>query len=322
MTLTKLHMQQYRTAVMAIMVAVLALIAAPASAAAHDGSDHGSDPIVSAVAVTITAADTVPAGLSGRILIDAQRDGEAWYVNPQTGRRTYLGRPAAALDRLVARGTAVQFSAIAQLPETEGGVHDAEHGAAMAGRILTPEDLVGASWYVHPVTHVRMRLATPDDAWKVLQTGVPVPSAAIDAIAIEAQPETRFGMARAFVGMETADTLVFADGSKVRIDSVEIPANPDLQAAAKELIASRLAAGSVLLEKDVRKEAADGTPLRHVVAAGVNLSHDLVRNGLAFPAIAHPNYRHAEQLIVASIDARRLGLGFWSPAWQATGMLN
>src|SRR4030043_179229 len=41
-------------------------------------------------------AQTLGQKLSGVILLDVERNGEAWYVNPQNYRRYYLGRPADA----------------------------------------------------------------------------------------------------------------------------------------------------------------------------------------------------------------------------------
>ena len=53
----------------------------------------------------------------------------------------------------------------------------------------------------------------------------------------------------------------------------------------------------------------------------MNLSYDLVRHGLAFPAVGAPNYRYGEMLIVASIDAQQQRKGFWDPAYQSTRKL-
>jgi endonuclease YncB( thermonuclease family) len=167
-----------------------------------------------------------------------------------------------------------------------------------------------------------MRLATPDDAWKILRSGTPVSSKVIDAIPVEAEPAPRVTVAPQEPVAQDANTLAFGDGTKVKLLSVETPANPELQAAAKALITARLAkAGKVLLERDAKGDAQDGTAQRFVHAGEVNLSQDLIRNGLAFPAIDFPNYRYAEQLIVASLDAQRLKRGFWDPTYQQTHVL-
>ncbi|MEK7122653.1 MAG: hypothetical protein AAB855_02240, partial [Patescibacteria group bacterium] len=54
--------------------------------------------------VIITVQGTQPAldHLRGFFLIEVERNGEAWYVLPETGQRLYLGRPDEALTRLQA----------------------------------------------------------------------------------------------------------------------------------------------------------------------------------------------------------------------------
>jgi endonuclease YncB( thermonuclease family) len=297
MTLTHQNIQQYRTVVMAIMLGLMALFAAPAHAA------------------------TASKDYAGRILLDAGRHGEAWYVHPETLQRTSLGRPNAALDLLTARASYASFASISRIAETADGTQDEGYAATVAGLVLTPNDLIGASWYVHPATHLRMRLATPADALAVMQAGLPVSSRVLDAIDVQPDPEARVAMTKDVPTAETADTLKLVDGTTVRLLSVDTPSNPDLQAAAKALLTARLAAKPIFLEKDVRKDAEDGAKLRYVIAGGVNLSQDLIRNGLAFPNITTPNLRYAEQLIVASIDAKNQKRGFWSDDYQATRVL-
>jgi endonuclease YncB( thermonuclease family) len=306
MTIHTLNIQTFRTVVMAIMLALAALVAAPASAA-----ETGISP-----------QEAAAKPYAGRILLDTGRNGEAWYVNPQTLQRTYLGRPIAALERLSSRSVPVAFLNIERLAETVGADHDAEYGIAVAGHVLAPSDLIGAPWYVHPDTHVRMRLATPEDAWKVLQTGTPVSSRVISAIAEEVAAPARFTTAPSAPVVEDAGTIVFGNGTTVKLLGAETPANPELQEAATALLSARLAAAkTVLLERDKKAEAPSGMPQRYVLAGEVNLSLDLVRNGLAFPAIDFPNFRYAEQLIVASLDAQRQQRGFWDPAYQQTHVL-
>ena len=265
------------------------------------------------------AASASPEQL-GKILIDGERNGEAWYVNPQTHMKVYLGRPHEALERLSRSGINISFVSIARLSESVAVPQDDEYAVAVSGFVLNPKDVLGASWYVNPVTGRRMRLATPHDAWMVMQTGASVPSSAIDGITEELAPEATF-ISAAVVEVESANILKLADGTRVQLLSVEIPDNPELQEAAMALISSRVAHTTVTLERDKKSLAPDATPYRFVHANGVNISHDLIRNGLAFPDIKYPNYRYAEMFQVAFLDAARLEVGFWNPIYQATRIL-
>jgi len=46
---------------------------------------------------SVITAKTIDPKLKGRILIDTEDSGKAYYVHPQTSKLYYLGRPADAL---------------------------------------------------------------------------------------------------------------------------------------------------------------------------------------------------------------------------------
>ncbi|MBI4778966.1 hypothetical protein HY797_00745 [Candidatus Falkowbacteria bacterium] len=52
--------------------------------------------ILSAMAVFSARADNLSDRLRGRILLQTESKGEAWYVNPVNKKRLYLGRTADA----------------------------------------------------------------------------------------------------------------------------------------------------------------------------------------------------------------------------------
>ncbi len=248
---------------------------------------------------------------SGRILLDVSSHGEAWYVNPQTRMRTYLGRPAEALERLRDRAVYVSFDNISRLsadPAVPGA--DAAYAAAEAGLVLAPDDVIGAAWYVD-AAGIRHRLATPADAWEIMRAGTPASKATLAAIPVEGAPKEGKTAIAIVKDVKTADTLELADGRKVRILSVTTPSNPDLQEAAMAELRALAKGKTVVLERDVTAAAADGALLRHVHAGAANLGYELVRNGLAFHDISSPDYKYAELLVVGSIDAARMKKGFW-----------
>src|SRR5688572_634529 len=61
-------------------------------------------------------AGTFPARLSGRIVLDVERNGEAYYVSPADLRATYLGRPADALRVMVEHGLGISDADLARIP--------------------------------------------------------------------------------------------------------------------------------------------------------------------------------------------------------------
>ncbi len=272
--------------------------------------------------LAVTAAMFLPAAVraaspadeyAGKVLIDVSKHGEAWYVNPQSRMRVYLGRPQEALDRLAARAVRVNFGQIARIAEEAGGgANDEAYAADRAGYVLQPDDLIGAAWYVNPVLKTRMRLATSDDAWQVMRTGIPVTSAQLKGIGIETEIVLPPVGSHTVKSVDTASTLTLDDGSKVRLISVDVPANPDLQQAAMTRISELTAGKTVTVESDVKDEAADGAKWRFVQAAGVNVNYDLVRNGLAFHNVEYPNFKYGEMMIVGGLDAMQQKRGMWN----------
>jgi len=256
-------------------------------------------------------AAAVPAELIGRVVLDVSSHGEAWYVNPQSNMRVYLGRPAEALDRLVARAFLVNYMHIERLAERSGDDYDAEYAAQVAGYIMAPNDLVGAAWYIDPDTQLRRRLATANDAWEIMRTGMPVDSAVLASI--PAEPEDAPRVTEAEVKeVKSADVVGLDDGTEVRLLSVDVPSNEDLQQAAMARLSELLLGRSVRLESDRSNTDQYGRLQRYVHSGDVNVNLDLVRQGLAFHNIESPNYQYADQFIVAGIDAMRHGFGFWS----------
>ncbi|HTK05494.1 MAG TPA: hypothetical protein VL500_07950 [Candidatus Eisenbacteria bacterium] len=247
----------------------------------------------------------------GRILLDVSSHGEAWYVNPQTHERVYLGKPAEALERLKDRAVYVSFENISRVPEVAGAPCDEAYEKAVAGEVLAPDDVIGAAWYVDPGTGTRRRLATADDAWLIMKEGRPASKAALAAIPVEGGSPAAKTVIANVKAVRTADTLELEGGKKVRILSVTTPSNPELQEAAMAKLRSLVEGKPVILERDRSGDDIDGAALRHVHVGGANLGYELVRGGLAFHDIKFPDYKYAELLIVGSIDADRLRRGFW-----------
>ncbi|MFH1047260.1 MAG: hypothetical protein V1738_03060 [Patescibacteria group bacterium] len=258
-------------------------------------------------------AEEIPAQLIGRIVMDVSAGGEAWYINPRSQMRVFLGRPEEALERLKARAFFVGYMNIARIAPDNGQPSDGDlaYVEEVAGNVIVPNDVIGAAWYVDPDRHVRRRLATPNDAWRLMLDAVPVTAADLAGIPIEGLDQPRFetaAVAEVLDGM----TVKLADGRKVRLASILVPDNADLQTAAMSRLHELLDGQTIVLERDRKNEMADGQLRRFVHAGDVNVNCDLVRLGLAFDEIEFPNFGYAEQLIVSRLDAARHGYGFWA----------
>lgn len=100
--------------------------------------------------------------LKGRILLQVDSNGEAWYVNPENEYRYYLGRPNDAFKVMRELGLGVSNNNF-----------DSFQGKApktLSGRILLKVEDSGKAYYVNPVDLKIYYLGRPEDAFNVMRT--------------------------------------------------------------------------------------------------------------------------------------------------------
>lgn len=108
--------------------------------------------------------------MSGKILLDVQSKGEAWYVDPIGLERHFLGRPADAFNvmRTLALGISEKdFQKIAQANTTVIG--DKVFSKKMSGKIILRVERGGEAWYVNPANLKKYFLGRPADAFAVMR---------------------------------------------------------------------------------------------------------------------------------------------------------
>jgi hypothetical protein len=131
--------------------------------------------VFTAVSMVLLMAPAVQAAtlaetLSGRILLDVQSKGEAWYVDPATQERHFLGRPAdafAVMRQLGAGISNANFQKIAQNGTTAKG--DLALTRKLSGKIILEVEKKGEAWYVYPVNLKKYYLGRPQDAFNAMR---------------------------------------------------------------------------------------------------------------------------------------------------------
>ena len=117
-----------------------------------------------------TQAQSLGERLTGRILLDVERNGEGWYVYPKDNKRYYLGRPhdAFAIMRELGLGISERdFQRIAQADtEVEGDINFAKK---LAGMIILQVERNGEAWYINPLTYKKHYLGRPNDAFAIMR---------------------------------------------------------------------------------------------------------------------------------------------------------
>lgn len=111
-----------------------------------------------------------PKNLYGRIVLEVERHGEAWYINPQTGELSFLGRPADALTLMRRVGLGITNENLFRIARPEDAKNDDAFAKSLAGRILLQVEDRGQAWYVHPVSLKRYYLGRPEDALSLFRT--------------------------------------------------------------------------------------------------------------------------------------------------------
>lgn len=140
---------------------------------------------VSAVATTGSLAQS----LSGRILLQVESKGEAWYVDPQTHQRYYLGRPHDAFAVMRTLGLGISNTDLLQIASSESQqVLNQTFAKNLSGRILLQVESKGEAWYINPTDLRRYYLGRPNDAFAIMRNlGLGISNQDLETIAISGQ---------------------------------------------------------------------------------------------------------------------------------------
>ena len=111
---------------------------------------------------TTAHAGTLADTLSGRILLQVERHGEAWYVDPVTRQRYYLGRAEDAYTLMRAKGLGIRHNELS-------GYLRSRFPLRLAGRIVLDVESHGEAYYVIPNTRIGAYLGQAKDAFQLMR---------------------------------------------------------------------------------------------------------------------------------------------------------
>jgi hypothetical protein len=140
-------------------------------------------------ALPVSAAQDLSSTLRGRILLQVESKGEAWYVDPLSGKRAYLGRPADAFAVMRGYGLGVSDADLAKIAGPGEKDKDLALAKRLAGRILLAVQAKGEAYYVNPVDFKKYYLGRPADAFALMRAkGLGISNANLNKIPYIAQP--------------------------------------------------------------------------------------------------------------------------------------
>ncbi|MBD3248140.1 hypothetical protein GF382_02520 [Candidatus Falkowbacteria bacterium] len=108
--------------------------------------------------------------LSGRILLDVESNGEAWYIYPKDNKRYYLGRPADAFAIMRQLGLGISEADFQKIPQAGmNSQGDAVLTRRLSGSIVLQVEKNGEAWYINPVDLKKYYLGRPADAFRIMR---------------------------------------------------------------------------------------------------------------------------------------------------------
>ena len=117
--------------------------------------------VLGLVPINFSNAQDLSNKLSGRILLQVEGVGQAWYIDPGTKQRAFLGRPADAFQIMRELGLGIS--------EKDYNSFNGFASKNLSGRILLRVEANGEAYYVNPTDLKMYYLGRPADAFKVMR---------------------------------------------------------------------------------------------------------------------------------------------------------
>ncbi|MFA7286182.1 MAG: serine hydrolase [Patescibacteria group bacterium] len=124
-----------------------------------------------ATSVHAAAPSSVPLNvrLAGRIVLQVESYGRAWYIEPLTSTRYYLKNGETAYQLMRTLGLGISSSNLATIPTDTEPTRQTILGSRLAGRILLDVEQNGEAWYVNPLDGRRTYLKDGTAAYELMR---------------------------------------------------------------------------------------------------------------------------------------------------------
>jgi len=108
--------------------------------------------------------------MKGRILLQVEEQGRAWYVNPADAKRYYLRDGRAAFDLLRRFGLGIRATDLATLPKEGSKVlQQSALQKRLKGKIVLDIQGHGEAWYINPKDGLRYYLKNGEEAYRIMR---------------------------------------------------------------------------------------------------------------------------------------------------------
>jgi hypothetical protein len=119
----------------------------------------------------VKAETTIAKKFSGRIFLQVESKGEAWYINPADLKRCYLGRPEDAFKIMRELAVGISNKDLDKLPVAgdEQTTVDNNLLSRLLGKIVLQVEDKGQAYYIDPVSKEAIYLGRPKDAFEIMR---------------------------------------------------------------------------------------------------------------------------------------------------------
>ncbi len=187
----------------------------------------------------LAAEENLAQRLSGRIVLQVESYGRAWYIDPVSRARYYLQDGNEAYFLMRTKGLGITNADLTKIPTKRGQTADAKLVNRLRGRILLQVEENGEAWYVDPVDGLRHYMKDGIAAYELMRTkGLGISNTDLAKITMNAEQiahDTTFNDVAyvrydgtAFSGGYNADQILpLASLSKLMTALVFLDTNPD-----------------------------------------------------------------------------------------------
>jgi uncharacterized protein YkwD len=255
--------------------------------------------------------------LQGKILLQVEANGEAWYVYPKDLKRYYLGRPADAFSIMRTLGLGIKHDELQSYLDTS-------FPSRLSGYIMLDVEANGEAYYVFPDDRKGYYLGRPADAFQIMrEKGLGISNADLTKIPVStSSPEPEIDTPVVTPTPEPTPATSTENGSLTDPTSTLTVAYADLEKRAFDLINDHRESigASRLVWKDVIAEQARNHSIN--IAEGIiDPSHDGFEDRVAAIERSIPYNGAAENLAWNNhTDQAQAALDWWltSPEHKAS----
>jgi len=119
--------------------------------------------------------------LKGKIVLNVESNGEAYYIHPQKQEMHFLSRPIVAFNVMREQGVGITNNDLEKIPVADNYCpsylpdcdktdnHNAKFTNEQKGKIFIQVEETGEAWYVNPADAKRYYLGRPIDAFNAMR---------------------------------------------------------------------------------------------------------------------------------------------------------